>query len=270
MWERNDELEQAFANAHLGSEETVAFFRLLRECNLTFIAPYHPEIEGENKVGSDGKIIITIWTINSEELVPIFTSPERLDEAMQGRGRPGELYAAGQMPGKELFRGFCPPHNKLRVAINPGCTCGTHFLDPQLVQSIVDGSALCVPTPGERAMSGLVISLPDHQPERLKGPLGRFLASIPEVKAAWLFYEEEPKKPHEQVYVLGLAVAGGEAEEIRKEAALALASICPPEWGSRAILMDARDPGFNDIMRCRSFYRTADYVEPAKLPETKV
>ena len=168
------------------------------------------------------------------------------------------------MVGKELFRAFCPPHNKFRVAINPGCSCGTHFLDPNQIQSIVDGSALSIPTPGELAMSGLCISLPERQPDCLKVPLGKFLAGIPEVKAAWLFYEEEPKKPFEQVYVFGLAIVGGDAEETRKEAALAIASLCPPEWSSRAIIMDPKDPDFAEIMRCPSFYRTADFVPPPK------
>jgi hypothetical protein len=219
---------------------------------------------GENKIGSAGKMIITVWHLGTEQVVPIFTSPERLDEAMVGRGKPGELYAAGQMVGKELFRAFCPPHNTLRVAINPGCRCGTHFLDPERIQGIVDGSALEIPTPGELAMNGLVISLPERQPAKLREPLSKFFAGIPEVKAAWLFYEEEPKKPHEQVYVVGLAIVGGDAEEIRHEAALAIASICLPEWSSRAFIMDAKDPGLADIMRCPSFYRTADYVPPPK------
>ena len=264
MWEENHELEQAFAAAHLGSEQTVEFFRRLRESNLTFVAPYHPEIEGEHQIGSDGQMTITVWRLGAEEVIPIFTSPARLDEAMQAKGRPGELYAAGQMLGLELFRGFCPPHNQMRVAINPGCSCGTHFLTPQIIQSIVDGSALVIPTPGELAMSELVISLPERQPDSLKVPLGKFFASLPEVKAAWLFYEEKPQPPCEQVYVLGLAIVGGDAEEIRQEAALAIASICPPEWASRAIIMDPKDPGFSDIMRCASFYRTPDYVPPSR------
>ena len=270
MWNPQNDLERAFQDAHLSLEQTVEFFRLLRECNLTFVAPYHPEMVGENKVGSDGRIIITIWTMGTEEVVPIFTSPERLAEAMVGRGRPGELYAAAQMIGKELLRGFCAPHNKLRVAINAGCSCGTRFLDPKMVQSIVDGSALEIPTPGEMAMNGLVISLPERQPERLKEPLSKFFATLPEVKAAWLFYEEEPKKPFEQVYVVGLAITGGDAEEIAWETKWAIAGACPPEWDSRTIIMDAKDPGFTDIMRCPSFYRTPDFVPPpAETPKDK-
>jgi hypothetical protein len=270
MWEPTNELDRAFRDAHLGLEETVEYFRLLRESNVTFTVPYHPEIEGENKIGSEGKMIITVWTLGAEEVVPIFTSPERLEEAMATRARPGELYAAGQMIGKELFKAFVPPHNKLRVAVNPGCACGTRFMDPKMVQSIVDGSALYLPTPGEMAMNGLVISLPDHQPARLREPLGKFFATLPEVKAAWLFYEEEPKKPHEQVYVVGLMLAGGDAEELKREAALAIAGACPPEWNSRGMIMDAKDPGFNDIMHgVPPFYHAPDFQKPPRLPDGK-
>lgn len=270
MWDAMNDLERAYRDAHLGMEETVEYFRLLRECNVTFIVPYHPEIEGEKKIGSDGKMVITVWNINSEEVIPIFTSPERLNEAMEARGRPGELYAAGQMVGRDLFRAFVPPHNKLRVAVNPGCNCGTRFMDPKMVQSIVDGSALEIPTPGETAMGGLVVSLPDRQPARLREPLGKFFATVPEVKAAWIFREEEPKKAHEQVYVLGLAIVGGDAEEIRQEAALAIAGACPPEWNSRAMIMDAKDPRFNEIMHgAPPFYKAPDFQKPDKLPEEK-
>ena len=264
MWEENEELEQAFANAHRGMEETVRFFRLLRDCNVTFVLPYHPEMVGEKIIGSDGKMTITIWRVDNENVIPIFTSPARLEEAMRSKAGPGERYASGQMIGRELFRAFCAPHNAFRVAINPGCACGTHFLDLKRIQGIVDGSELEIPTPGELAMNGLCISLPQRQPESLKTPLTKFFDGIPEVKAAWLFYEEEPKAPFEKIFVLGLALAGGEAEEIRREAELAIAAVCPPEWGSRVIIMDPKDPGFIDILNCPSFYRMADYVPPLK------
>lgn len=117
-------------------------------------------------------------------------------------------------------------------------------------------------------MGGLVISLPERLPASLREPLGKFFAGLPEVKAAWLFYEEEPGKPFERVYVLGMAIAGGDAQEIRHEAELAIAGLCPPEWSSRAIIMDAADPGFVDIMRCQPFYAAADFQPPPKSPAT--
>lgn len=66
------------------------------------------------------------------------------------------------------------------------------------------------PPPGELAMNGLVISLPTsfRPPARLREPLTRFSARLPEVRAAWLFFEENPAQPYEEVYVVG-CVCGG-------------------------------------------------------------
>lgn len=99
MWEPSNDLERAYRDAHLSLAATMEYFRRLRESDVTFVVPYHPEIEGQHRVGKDGKIILTVWMVDAEEVIPIFTSPERLEEAMRSRGKPGELYACGQMLG---------------------------------------------------------------------------------------------------------------------------------------------------------------------------
>lgn len=259
-----NELELAYQNAHLGIEETVEYFRLLRECNLVFLAPYHPEIEGENKVGTDGQMVLTAWSVNAEDVIPIFTSVERADEAMTKRGQPNERYVVGEMIGKELMKGFAPPHNRLRVMMNPGCSCGSRFMDGKMIASILDGSALYIPTPGEQAMNGLVISLPAGQPAILREPLGKFLRSVPEARAAWLFYEENPKPPAEKCYVFALLLEGGDPEMLKRDAALAIESVCPPEWRSRALLIDPKDPGFEDVIACVIPFYSVPAFKPVK------
>jgi hypothetical protein len=141
-----------------------------------------------------------------------------------------------------------------------------------MVASVVDGSALHLPTPGEMALNGLCKSLPrsHSQPARLREPLSKFFSGCPEVKAAWLFFEEEPAKPHEQVYVLGVLVVGGDAEELKREASLAIEGACPPEWGSRVFLMDPTDPGLTDVLtKVPPFYAAPDFVKPAVPPGEK-
>jgi hypothetical protein len=66
-------------------------------------------------------------------------------------------------------------------------------------------------------------------------------------------------------------IAGGDAEELKREAALAIADACPPEWNSRAMVMGAQDPGFNQIMHgVPPFYAAPDFQKPDKLPDGKV
>jgi len=270
MWDATNDLERAYRDAHLGMEETVEYFRLLRESVLLFIMPYKPGMRGVQEFGVGKEMTFTTWSVQGEVMIPIFTSSARAEEALQAAGKWEEKNGVGEMLGKELLHVISMLPDTVKAVVNPGCSCGSRVMDQKMVRSIVDESALDIPTPGEMAMSGLVISLPKRQPAKLRGPLAKFFATIPEVKAAWLFFEEEPKKPFEQVYVVGLAVAeGSDAEGLKREAALALAGACPPEWDSRAIIMDATDPGFNDIMRCPPFYQTADFVKPDKLPEDK-
>jgi hypothetical protein len=270
MWEPQNDLERAFQDAHLGLPETVAYFRELCESILIFLTPYQPGCEGVKQVGGGSTIIFTVWKIGGEDMIPVFTSSARVEEALQAAGKWHEKNGVGEMMGRELLHVISMQPGPWKVVINPGCMCGSRTMDAKMVASILDGSALHLPTPGELALNGLVISLPARQPARLKEPLRKFLAGCPEVKAAWLFHEEEPAKPFEQVYVVGLMVVGGDAEELKREAALAIEGACPSGWGSRAFLMNPKDPGLTDVLtQVPPFYAAPDFQKPDVPPGDK-
>jgi hypothetical protein len=267
MWTPLNDLERAYQDAHLGLPETVAYFRELRESVLLFLTPYEPGAQGIRQIGNGGRLTFTIWKIEGEDMIPVFTSSARVQEALQAAGKWHEQNGVGEMLGSELLHVISLQPKPIKVIINPGCNCGARTMDAEMVASIVDGSALVLPTPGETALNGLVMSLPTSpsQPARLREPLTKFFTSLPEVQAAWLFYEEEPAKPYEQVYVVGLLLAGGDAEELKREATLAIAGVCPPEWGSRVFLMDAQDPGLTDVLAAvPPFYATPEFQPPVK------
>jgi hypothetical protein len=268
MWEPQNDLERAFQDAHLGLPETVAYFKELRESILMFLMPYRPGCEGVRQVGNGGSLTFTIWKIGDEDMIPVFTSSARMQEALQAAGKWDEKNGVGEMMGLELLHVISMQPNPCKVVINPGCTGGSRIMDAKMVASVVDGSALYLPTPGELALEGLVISLPARLPARLKEPLSKFFKGCPEVKAAWLFYEENPAKPFAHVYVVGLMVVGGDAAELKREAALAIEGACPPEWGSRAFLMDPDDPGLTDVMAAvPPFYSAPDFQKIAPPPK---
>ena len=264
MWEPQNDLERAFQDAHLGLPETVAYFRELREAVLLFLMPEPPDNEGVLQVGGGDAITFTftLWKIGGEDMIPVFTSTARVQEALQAAGKWHEKNGVGEMLGLELLHVISMQPGHCKVVINPGCAGGSRMMDAAMVASVVDGSALHLPTPGELALNGLVISLPrsHSQPARLREPLTKFFSACPEVKAAWLFHDEEPAKPFEKVYVIGLLVAGGDAEELKRETALAIEGACPPEWGSRVFLMDPQDPGLADVLTgVPPFYAASDF-----------
>ena len=267
MWEPQNDLERAFQDAHLGLPETVAYFRELRESVLLFLMPVPPDGKGVLQLGGGDTITFTIWKIGGEDMITVFTSSARVQEALQAAGKWDEKNGVGEMLGLELLHVISMQPSPCKVVINPGCAGGSRMMDAAMVASIVDGSALHLPTPGELALNGLVISLPrsHSQPARLREPLSKFLTRCPEVKAAWLFHEEKPARPFEQVYVVGLLVAGGDAEELKRETALAIEGASPPEWGSRVFLMDPQDPGLTDVLAgVPPFYAAPDFQKPAK------
>ncbi len=204
--------------------------------------------EIDELVANGSSLTFNVWNIEGEDMIPIFTSSVRVKEALQAAGKWEEKNGVGEMLGQELLHVISMLPTPCKVVINPGCAGGSRTMDAKMVASIVDGSALELLTPGELALDGLVFSLPASQPARLREPLGKFFSNCPEVKAAWLFWEDEPAKPFREVYVVGLVVEGGDPAELKRETALALEGACPPEWGSRVFLMDPKDPGLTELM----------------------
>jgi hypothetical protein len=270
MWQPINDLERAFQDAHLSLEDTVEYFRELRESILLFLIPYEPGREGLLQVGDGNHITFVLWKIQGEDMIPVFTSTARAEEALHAAGKMNEKNGVAEMLGLELMHILSMQPN-CKAIINPGCASGSRIMDLKMITSVWDGSALFIPSPGERALNGLVMSLPARQPARLREPLCKFLSGCPEVKAAWLFYEEEPAKPFEFVYAVGIMVEGGDAKEILRETSLAIEGACPPEWKSRAWIMDPKDKGLTEIMATLPpFYSAPDFKAPEKpAPEKK-
>ena len=146
---------------------------------LLFLMPYRPGQEGVLQVGNGGTMTFNVWKIGGEDMIPIFTSSARVEEALQAAGKWEEKNGVGEMLGKELLHLISMLPGPCKVVINPGCASGSRTMDTEMVASILDGSALELPTPGELALNGLVISLPARLPARLKEPLAKFFSGCP-------------------------------------------------------------------------------------------
>src|ERR1700690_2568004 len=103
MWDPQNDLERAYQDAHLGIKETVDYFKLLRESILMFLMPDVPKHQTVLQVGSGSTMIFTLWKVAGEDMIPVFTSPARVQEALQAAGKWEEKHGVGEMLGFELL-----------------------------------------------------------------------------------------------------------------------------------------------------------------------
>jgi hypothetical protein len=253
MWTPQNDLERAALDYYNGLPAPMVFYRALLESSVVFLSPHHPENAGVHKFGTGLKLTFSGFLVGEEHMTVLFTSFARVEEALQGEKNWHQVYDVGVMPARNLLEGVAGQAIHPKLAINPGCECGIIILDAALVKAIVDGSALIVPTPDYVALDNLMLSPPMFMPERLRDPLQKYFATRPEVQAAWLMYEEKPAPPLEDVFLVWVLLVGGDMAEVEREAALAIAGACPPEWGSRAwVIKDPQDP---EVVRIRSLIK---------------
>ncbi len=257
-----NELERAYQNAHRGLEETVAYYQELRDDVLSFLLPYHPEMEGVLQVGNGSGLTFVLWKVLGENMVPIFTSPQRVEEALKAANKWHERSSMGEMLGKELLHLISLLPDKPKAIINPGCCTGSRIMTPEIIESVLDGSALHLPTPGEIEMGKLIIPGIYRLPETLLFALGQFFTNHPVVRAAWLFRDEADPDREKQTHVIGLETTGELSAALATEIVKLAESAGTPQ-PCRLWLLDAKDEFLAKLMRdYPTFYKAPDYSGP--------
>src|SRR5205809_643279 len=112
-------------------------FRLLRESELVFLLPYHPEMEGGvMKLQNGGKLPpFVVWSSPTDgKRIPIFSSLDRAQEACKKTGSRENQYNLCEMPGQQLFEILsCQPN---AIAINPATSIPAIMMDIQGVKQL--------------------------------------------------------------------------------------------------------------------------------------
>lgn len=98
-----NELERAFAKTLRGPEGRPEFFRQLRAVTLTFLMPYHPEMEGMIGLKNGDTMTFSVWNSPKGGFIPIFTSLARAEQAIKAIGAKDKTFCLAEMNGAELF-----------------------------------------------------------------------------------------------------------------------------------------------------------------------
>src|SRR5688500_3845476 len=102
--EPTNDLERAMQVAARGPHGYPELFRQLLAADLTVIMPGHSGMEGVLHVREGHRITVILWTTEEEEVVPVFTSPERAREAISAIGPGGGPSCLARISGAALFK----------------------------------------------------------------------------------------------------------------------------------------------------------------------
>ncbi len=254
--EPENDLERALWAASRGPEGYPELFRQLRASMIVFLLPYHPEWVGDIPLAEGTPITFAVWENKEGPQVPIFTSVERAEAALQEIGAGEQDFCVGEMKGEWLFGAVAG--QKLPAIVNPACGTPTFQLDVRAARKLADGSILKpFEAPPEEGQLKIVDAA--EYPTDLLQPVFRFLRGRPEVRAAWLFYRVAGDDPKNRYYVFGLLVTGN-AEALKNEVSVVVrhARKNGPDFG--VMELDAKKPGLANIMsKFPPFYAAPDY-----------
>ena len=255
-----NELERAFAKALRGPEGQPDLFRQLRDAELAFLMPYHPEMEGMVEVGNGSTMTFCVWENPNGRFVPVFTSAERAEQALEATGMGDKPFVVGEMKGEWLFAALAGQEEK--VVLNPACGMGEILLDHNAVAKIADGSILKPIDDESESVSGAVKLVdPADYPTDFLQPLFQFLRTRPEVKAAWLFQQTDGPKER-TVYVFGLW-ATGDTETARQDFSVVAKAAHPAETDFGVFIMDPAEPQMAEMMRRHQpFFAAPGFTPP--------
>ena len=157
-WRPQNELEQAMRGAMKSPAGHPAFLRLLRESEVCFLMPWHPELEAdEGEEFSGAPPALAVWQNERGPHVPVFCTTERAQEALE-RMHPGDdapRWIIGAMNGADLL-GILSKR-KHALVINPSCETGEVYLNSQIVRNLAPG--LSLPKKGESRSSAVKAAL---------------------------------------------------------------------------------------------------------------
>lgn len=160
--------------------------RQLTEGELWFLTPYHPEIEGEEIEVTRG-MNMPFSTFQDAEgpHVPMYSSQERLDEALAGSGLPVEKFLAAAMPALQalgMLGGM-----ELRAALNKGCrTTGELMLPPNMMRALANGTAFSPTEDPESVEMEVAMVDPADYPTELIQAAFEILRKHRNFRAVWL------------------------------------------------------------------------------------
>lgn len=266
MKELLNDLERAFVAAARGPEGRPEFFRQLRDSQLSFLTSSNYGGQTTRTTSSSGSLSFQVWAKKKEACIPIFTSVERVEQALKKTGRQFNRQNVFQMKGDKLFQAITARKPPIGVIINPGCDTGEMFLDATAVKLLANG-AILKPLRPEKRESGMVhIVEPSDYPTQLVNSLFQYFRRYGTVRAAWLFRHQPEPSSAEPTYIVGLVLTNADGARRIEQDLTVVAKGIRPIVKCSATVLDLTDPAVaKTVANHMPFYSVPDFERDRKV-----
>ena len=230
-------LDKAIMALGRSRSATPQLIRALSKAELWFLTDIVPEKDGQTVELRDGRPLPFLRLCNPGGIyVPVFSSRERLDEALASGKIKHEPLSAGVMDAKLMLHALGTL--ELRTVLNWRCASGEVELPFNLMRDIASGKALqAAKTNLEQRQAELKPIGPADYPTDLLQPVFEILRRHPNYRAAWIFQHVEgtPRAPGGRHYQILVHMEPRDGD-IHRDLQLVLATSCA-DW-------DEADSGF--------------------------
>jgi hypothetical protein len=181
-------LDRAIAAFQKSDAATPELYRELAQGEIWFLVPYHPEVENSVLQLKNGSPLPFARIKDGDgQVVPLFSSSQRLDEGLRKAKVPPRTFSAASMPARQALEIL--GHVGLRAIVNKACATGSITIPPELMRDLANGKALkpLAMATGETRQVVLTILDPSEYPTNLIQPIFELLRKHKNFRAAWVF-----------------------------------------------------------------------------------
>jgi SseB protein N-terminal domain/SseB protein C-terminal domain len=262
----SNDLDRALAALRRSTAATPEFYRQLATGDLWFLIRYHPELENEDmQLQSGSPLPFVVLQDEAGEVVPVFSSEERVEEGLENGKVPPRTYLAGSMPARQVLEILGA--TGLRAIVNKSCATGSVVIPPDLMRDLANGTALkpsSINRPSvERSLTRLD---PADYPTNLIQPLFEHLRRHTNFRAAWVFGPPKDAGTTEGKPVYQLAILMEPHDEaLFHDFNLVIQAAKGKAYEVELALLDETDAEevANLFRQAQPFYVAADYGRPA-------
>ena len=207
-----NELEEALVQAANDPAARPRFYELLLESDLFVLTPPNTTQPGHH--GNSEPVSIVHWSDGKRNIVPVFTSVSMLKQIIKAQTRGNVCLALhGCDLIKMLARGTTP------AVLNPNGPFGKELLVEEM-RDLATGNFFFAAKPQvlEKGRS-ILLSVPANYPYAAVDALKRFLATRPEISAAYLAQFHDPASGDPPHLLFGLQ-STGDAEAVMRQLAV--------------------------------------------------